>query len=156
MPSRPSHGRRPDGNSRQGNELGRHSGSAPRSQNSSYEDSTAGHSNQGAANSRASDGQQPSGRDRSDTEDDVPGGPGSRKRKLNQAILEYSMASKKSKSDSKYALFLFFTSIDLSSLIGSRMSANFVTGRVACFDLSAHIYTYGRSLVGDVDWPLHR
>jgi hypothetical protein len=49
--------------------------------------------------------------------------------------------------------FCFFTSIDLSSLIGSQMSVNSIIGHVACFDLSAHLYTYSQTLVGDVDWP---
>jgi hypothetical protein len=65
---------------------------------------------QGAADSQVSSGQQPTSRGHTNVEYNGPGDLGNLKRKLNQALTEFSRSSKKSKSDSdsKYAFFVCF------------------------------------------------
>ena len=110
-----------------------HGGSTSRNWNSSYKDSTTGHGNvsrlssnsegscdispepwqrnhnQGAANSQASDGQQP--RDCSNMECNGPSNPRNGKHKLNQAVTEFLgllQPSKRFKSDLKCIFLGFF------------------------------------------------
>jgi len=104
MSNRSSSSNRSDGISWHGNELGaRHSASVPRLNSGGSHDTSAEpqrrDNNQGAANSQASDGQQP--RD-SNTERDGPSDPWNDKRKLNQAVTDFlgsSQSSKRRKSD---------------------------------------------------------
>ena len=104
MSNRSSSSNHSDGISRRGNKLGaRHSASAPRlNSGGSYDTSVEPQwrdNNQGAANSHASDGQQP--RD-SNTEHDGPSDPRNDKRKLNQVVTDFlgsSQSSKRRKSD---------------------------------------------------------